>query len=439
MKRIAIYVSSISVAALLTSRWLYLSGEQDASQVRAAICFCVIGLFANALQHQLARGARGSVAFIPFLTAAILAPGWFTVVAIAASVALVEVFTKRVPLKGLFNVSQHALAMGLGIAAYRLLGGESLLAAHEARVAPYFALFFVFTAANSIAVSGAVALSEGRRITEVWKENTLGTIGFDFLALPFVYVFARVYAYFGVSGSTALAAFLVGARQLYTINWQLQRTNQELLELMVAAIEARDPYTSGHSRRVARLSSIIAQAIGLPGQQVERVRVAALLHDVGKIHEVFAPILSKPGKLSPEERAIIETHPIKSAELVQNVSQLRDVVDPVRHHHENWDGSGYPDGLAGDEIPLAARIIMFADTIDAMTSNRPYRSAMRREDVSAELLRMRGKQFDPAICDALLASPLYSSLFSTVGAIASPRSSNVLVLDRKSRRMPVAG
>jgi putative nucleotidyltransferase with HDIG domain len=439
MKRVAIYVSAVTVAALCTLRWLYLiGGEQDAVLVRAAICFCVLGLFANALQHQLARGASGSVAFIPFLTAAILAPGWFTVVAVAASVALVEVFAKRAPLKGLFNVSQHALAIGLGIIAYCLLGGKSLLATDEAGVASYFALFFVFAAINSLAVSGAVALSEGRRIVEVWKENTLGTIGFDFLALPFVYVFARVYAHFGVSGATALAAFLVGARQLYAINWQLQKTNQELLELMVAAIEARDPYTSGHSRRVARLSTIIAQAIGLSRRQVERIRVAALLHDVGKIHEIFAPILSKPGKLTAEERAIIETHPIKSAELVQNVSQLRDVVAPVRHHHENWDGSGYPDGLAGEDIPLAARIIMFADTIDAMTSNRPYRTAMRRDEVSAELLRMRGKQFDPAICDALLASPSYPSLFSAVGAIQSPHS-NLLVFDRKIRRIPVAG
>jgi putative nucleotidyltransferase with HDIG domain len=382
-----------------------------------------LGVFAHALRHQLTRGASGSVAFIPFLAVATLAPSWATVVAVASSVVLVEVVTQRTPLKAVFNVAQHSLATALGIIAYRSLGGASALADKEPSIAPLIALFLVFTAVNTSAVSAAIAISEGKRIVGVWKANTLGTVAYDVLALPFVYVFAQIYAHFGLAGAAALAAFIVGARQLYTVNWELQKTNQELLELMVAAIEARDPYTSGHSRRVARLSVIIAQALGLTGRTVERVRVAALLHDVGKIHEIFAPILSKPGKLTAEERAIIETHPIKSAELVENVSQLRDVVSPVRHHHENWDGSGYPDGLRGNDIPLAARIIMFADTIDAMTSDRPYRSALGREQVTAELLKMRGRQFDPVMCDALLASPLYPQLFTATAPRLTPRQS----------------
>jgi HD-GYP domain-containing protein (c-di-GMP phosphodiesterase class II) len=203
----------------------------------------------------------------------------------------------------------------------------------------------------------------------------------------------------------------LGYRELNKVNWQLQQTNQELLQLMVAAIEARDPYTSGHSRRVSRNSRLIAQAIGLREKQVERVAVAALLHDVGKIHEIFAPILSKPGRLTAEENAIMQTHPIKSEELVRTVSQLRDVVAPIRHHHENWDGTGYPDGLVGAAIPIASRIIMFADTIDAMTTDRPYRAALTETQVRAEFVKLRGRQFDPSICDALLSSPIYPKLF----------------------------
>ncbi len=107
----------------------------------------------------------------------------------------------------------------------------------------------------------------------------------------------------------------------------------------------------------------------------------------------------------------MQTHPIKSAELVQNVSQLRDLVVPIRNHHENWDGTGYPDGLCAEGIPLWSRIIMFADTIDAMTTDRPYRAAMSEADVRSEFLRMRGRQFDPNICDVLLESPLYPLLF----------------------------
>ena len=181
--------------------------------------------------------------------------------------------------------------------------------------------------------------------------------------------------------------------------------------MMVANLEARDPYTSGHSRRVARNAKIIARAVGLSSRQVDRIGVAALLHDVGKIHEVFAPLLRKPDRLTAEEWAIMQTHPIKSAELVAKVSQLADALGPVRHHHENWDGSGYPDGLAGDEIPLGARIIMFADTVDAMTTDRPYRRAMAPEQVRDEFIRQRGRQFDPEICDRLLASPQFALLF----------------------------
>ena len=184
-----------------------------------------------------------------------------------------------------------------------------------------------------------------------------------------------------------------------------------MLELMVKAIEARDPYTSGHSRRVSHYSKIIARGIGLSAQDVERVGIAALLHDVGKIHEVYAPILRKPGKLTPDEWAVMQTHPIKSAELVSTVSHLKDIIAPVRHHHENWDGSGYPDGLAGSDIPLGARVVLFADTIDAMTTDRPYRKALGEAQVRSELIKYRGKQFDPGICDKLLSSPMFGLLF----------------------------
>lgn len=107
----------------------------------------------------------------------------------------------------------------------------------------------------------------------------------------------------------------------------------------------------------------------------------------------------------------MQTHPIKSEELVKTVSQLKDVVSPIRHHHENWDGTGYPDGLVGETIPTASRIIMFADTIDAMTTDRPYRAALTETQVRAEFVKLRGRQFDPNICDKLLDSPIYPRLF----------------------------
>jgi HD-GYP domain-containing protein (c-di-GMP phosphodiesterase class II) len=221
-----------------------------------------------------------------------------------------------------------------------------------------------------------------------------------------------VYAAFGPIAAVALWLPILGLRQIHRTNLELEQTNEELLELMVKSIEARDAYTSGHSRRVQQFSLTIARAIGLAERQIEEVGHAALLHDVGKIYEKYAGVLTKQDKLTPEEWAIIKDHPVDGANLIATMTRLRDLVPAVRHHHENWDGTGYPDRIAGDAIPMAARIIRFADTIDAMTTERPYRGPLSETQVKAELIRCRGTQFDPAITDRLLASPLWPTLFT---------------------------
>ena len=186
---------------------------------------------------------------------------------------------------------------------------------------------------------------------------------------------------------------------------KLQNSGQELLDLMVKAIEARDPYTSGHSIRVATLAKAIAQESGMPSSEVELVYTAAVLHDVGKIHEEFAPLLRKESKLTREETALLQTHSVKSAELVGIISSFRGTIqDAVRSHHERWDGGGYPDGLAGEAIPTGARMIMISDTIDAMSTDRPYRKRLPLETVLAELQKYRGSQFDPHLVDLTINS-----------------------------------
>jgi hypothetical protein len=376
--------------------------------------------------HTLARHTSGSVSFVPFLACAAIAPDWVTAVGVILVNIIVQIVRRRPWERGVFNICQHTLSIAAAILVYRAFGGTSVLDTRSDL--SYLALgmlFVAYSAVNSTSVSGVVALSEHRAFTEVWVENNLGTLAYDIIALPMIAGLAWVYAKYGAPGAFVVAVTLLGLRELYSVNLQLEKTNQELLELMVAAIEARDPYTSGHSRRVSEHAKIIAQIIGLRVAVARRVEIAALLHDVGKIHEVFAPILLKPGRLTEEENAIMQTHPIKSEELVAKVSQLRDVVPAVRHHHENWDGTGYPDGLAGDRIPLASRIIMFADTIDAMTSDRPYRKALDADAVRSELMKHRGRQFDPAICDALLSSGRFGELFKHTSHQSLPHTQEV--------------
>jgi hypothetical protein len=411
--RIRVYVTSLVLLASATFAWVYrLAPELTRTSLKAAVWFALLALVSGLAAYK--KGARretGSIAFLPMLASVIVAPSWITVACLGAATVVVEAAARRVPIKGIFNVAQAMFWVACAILAYRYMGGAALAQPTRVNYAAFAVALAAFAFLHTSALAGAISISEGKSFFETWWGGARVTVIADLLTLPFVYVLALLYVYVGPVGAIGFMILAVGYRHINKVNWQLEQTNQELLQLMVAAIEARDPYTSGHSRRVSRNARLIAQAIGLRERQVERVAVAALLHDVGKIHEVFAPILSKPGRLTAEENAIMQTHPIKSEELARTVSQLSDVVAPIRHHHENWDGTGYPDGLVGEQIPLASRIIMFADTIDAMTTDRPYRAALTEAQVRSEFEKLRGRQFDPNICDKLLNSAIYPKLF----------------------------
>ncbi|MGI8496975.1 MAG: HD-GYP domain-containing protein [Gemmatimonadaceae bacterium] len=392
------------------------------------------------LDFKLPTGrASASIASIPLVACAILSPNLISIAAVACTITVGELLKRREIFKLIFNVSQWCFAISIGLLAYLALGGTSLmteghlslLASSQHNFWPFAVLLVVFSVVNSVSVSIAVSLLDQRPAAAIWRKNTASSAGYDILIGPVAYLIAWAFTNYGPVAAAGLAVPLVGFRQLYITNFQLELVNQELLQLMVKAIEARDPYTSGHSLRVSHYSQIVARAIGLSAKDVERVGTAALLHDVGKIHEVYAPILRKPDKLTAEEWAIMKTHPIKSAELVSTVSHLKDIVAPLRHHHENWDGSGYPDGLAGDSIPLASRIIIFADTTDAMTTDRPYRKALSPVEVRAEFIRCRGAQFDPQICDRLLESPLFDLLFAPVNFESATTADRPIKLVRR--------
>jgi putative nucleotidyltransferase with HDIG domain len=174
-----------------------------------------------------------------------------------------------------------------------------------------------------------------------------------------------------------------------------------LLHAMISAVDAKDTYTCGHSERVALLSRRLAKEARLTEHEVERIYMAGLLHDVGKIG-VPEAVLQKAGKLTDEEFAEIKKHPEIGARILRDIKQIEDIIPGVLHHHERWDGRGYPMGLSGDSIPLMGRIICLADCFDAMTSSRTYRKALPLEHVLAEIKKCAGTQFDPALAEAFL-------------------------------------
>lgn len=201
-----------------------------------------------------------------------------------------------------------------------------------------------------------------------------------------------------VSVLSGQAAAAIENARLYE---KLQQSYLSTIVTLSAIAESKDFYTDKHMKDIAEYSVDIARTLGLSETDVEHIRMAALLHDLGKII-VPDNILKKPGRLSEEEMAIIRKHPSQGAKMIESIEPLREAREIIRHHHECFDGSGYPDGLKGEEIPIGARIIAVADAFDAMTTNRPYRKALPMEKVVQELKEFSGIQFDPTIVDAFI-------------------------------------
>lgn len=310
-----------------------------------------------------------------------------------------ETVIRRKPLiKVLHNTSKEIVGVGAAGLIFVQLGGVPSLDTFSLAIPAFGAAVTAYMLVNIGSPSIAIALTSGTRVRDSWRRLVGGSLVFDFFASPLALLLAFLYTQAQLVGVIVVIIPLFLIRHVYSVNLQIEQVNRDLLELMVKAIEARDPYTSGHSLRVSRMAAVLAREFGLPAKAVEQTETAALLHDVGKIHEEYGPILRKPAKLTPEEVALMRTHPIRSFDLVRTISSFRGAVDQaVRHHHENFDGSGYPDGLRGRAIPIAARIIMIADTADAMTTDRPYRDALSYEQLVAELHRYSGTQFDPEL------------------------------------------
>ena len=176
---------------------------------------------------------------------------------------------------------------------------------------------------------------------------------------------------------------------------------RESIETFTGFIDAKDPYTNGHSNRVAQYTRLIAEEMGFEGEELDRVYYIALLHDCGKIG-VPDNILGKPGRLTDEEFEVIKSHTTHGSEILSHFTSLKNVNEGARYHHERYDGKGYPEGKKGEEIPLIARMICVADSFDAMNSNRVYRKKLTKEDITNEIEKNKGTQFDPKIADVFL-------------------------------------
>jgi putative nucleotidyltransferase with HDIG domain len=223
--------------------------------------------------------------------------------------------------------------------------------------------------------------------------------------------------------ATSLAARTAELSEAYAV---LEQDALEAVETLNATVDARDPYTAGHSQRVQEIALSVARELGIVGRQFDAIGHAGLFHDIGKLGVPDA-ILTKPAKLTAQEYELMKHHPADGAKIVAKFGRLRGAVPLIRHHHERWDGQGYPDRLAADAIPLGAAIVGLADAWDAMTTDRPYHRALDASEAEAELRRHRGTQFAPVVVDA------FFRVFERSGAAdrdAVPRSEPLRVMTR---------
>jgi len=419
--RVYVFVGCITTAAALSGAGVW-SNHAPFPGWWPFITFVFVATLLETLNTQLRLAAKGSTSFIAHLASTLLFGGWWGATITAVATLFGEIARGNTTVKVIFNVSQRILAVSLASLAYQALGGalppsylKPVISLASTDLQRDLGLYFIFASVyftiNAVAVNGAIVLSSGRSFREAWNLNTRGILVWDLtasvvgVAVAWVYSRFDLWLGFGSVGLIGVIVPIIAVRHVYGLYHQLEHSGQELLQVMVKAIEARDPYTSGHSVRVSEMSRAVAVELGLPARAIEEVETAALLHDVGKIHEEFAPLLRKEGRLTDEETALMQTHSIRSADLVGIISKFHGFIqDSVRHHHERWDGQGYPDGVAGKQIPLGARIILIADTIDAMTTDRPYRKRLPVEAVIAELQKCKGTQFDPELIDVVIAS-----------------------------------
>jgi HD-GYP domain-containing protein (c-di-GMP phosphodiesterase class II) len=256
-----------------------------------------------------------------------------------------------------------------------------------------------FYVVNSFAVAVMVGLQLREHPLDVWllgrRRDALQFAGLFFVGL----LTART-AYHDpwIPLLMALPSIIIYLSLKRTVQLIVQTTSA--VEAMADVVDRRDHYTFEHSKRVAEYAVQIAQAVGLPGEEIETIRLAARVHDLGKIG-VPDHVLRKAGPLDPEEWHLMQQHPAIGWEILSNFPEYGRGRELVLHHHERLDGKGYPDGVAGHRIHLGAQVIAVADAFDAMTSQRPYRSAMSREQALAEIHRCRGTQWDELVVDAL--------------------------------------
>ncbi len=330
------------------------------------------------------------------------------------------------PIKRLFNGAQFALAGYLSGVVYIALGGKTGMPTDGSFpdiIFPYVGAVVVYVTVNLALIGGVLVLTKQAPMWGFrWRpigQLVLGQPAYGMFGL----LIAAPWKVIGPFSAVLVLLPMLLARWAFEQTRAQQQAHAATIAALCQAVETKDYYTRGHSERVSRGSAMIARVIGMRPERLGAIRYAGMLHDVGKLG-VPTKVLQKDGDLTEEEFAAIQLHPMRGLEIVREIGFLDEALAGIMHHHEKMDGTGYPMGLAGSEIPEFARVISVADAFDSMTSDRSYRKARSLEEGVAELRNCAGTHFDPEFVDAFVTA-LQNEGWEVSGPLAPPEGEDV--------------
>lgn len=402
VSRADLYIYFVTAAGLILLAIWTIGADFSWEMGKSFIFWVSLGLIAELFSVSLPYGGSVTLGF-PVIYATLLTQGPVLGVWVASFAALTELKKgKKAEIKKiLFDCGQFAISTSGAWLVYKHTGGVVIRSIASASIIPLGLAALAYFVLNSFVVSAALALQKNSSVIDMWSNNFRWATPNYLAQTPLGFLMALIYLQISWWAVTFMMFPLFIAYWAYKLYMDMRREHLSVIQALAAAVEARDPYTEKHSQRMAEYAMATARAMGLSIYSAEVVRYAAILHDIGKIG-IPDHILSKSNSLTEQEWNQIKKHSTIGAEIIKQINSLSDASKIVYHHHERYDGEGYPDGLKGESIPLGSRIIAVIDAYDAMTSRRPYREALSKEEAIMELKKHAGTQFDRKVVEAFL-------------------------------------
>ena len=408
-KRMRQYLLIIYVLTSAVFAYFLLNGfiKMDSISITTLLFFSVmIGLTESFT--VLFRKISFSTTFAVELAAYLLFGPAFTIIAIIVGFSIRVVKVKEdkyahilnTPYYGtIFNYCVLILPMLMANYAYQILGGDFVFRGFNSNLFQIIVFSLICFLINTFLISILSAIANGKNLIFTFLSNIKLVLINFIIMVPFGIVLAYIYKQTGYLGVLFFLFPVIMVRYTFSLYIDSKTQFVQTVDSLMRAMEARDKYTEGHSQRVAKIVEMIAKEMKYNELKIEQLNMGSLMHDVGKIG-IDDSILNKPGALTNDEFNIIKRHPEIGYNILKDIKNLEGIIDLVRHHHERYDGKGYPDGKNKDQLSIDVFIIQLADAVDAMGTDRPYRSALSQEEIFSEIRRNMGTQFHPIVSEA---------------------------------------